>query len=244
MYAGPRFLLAGDSALVVEFGDKVSPDIYVKVRKLFLYLEKLTPKGIKEAVPTYRSLMIHYNPLELPLQTLRSKLEKAILESANMPLPRSRRITVPVKYGGEYGPDLKDVAAHNKITPEDVIRIHSSIDYLVYMIGFTPGFPYLGEPPRSIACPRLTTPRVKVPAGSVGIAGTLTGIYPRESPGGWRLIGRTPLKLFNERSNPPSLLQAGDYIQFLSITETDYERILKETQAGDYQPEIQQIEKQ
>jgi KipI family sensor histidine kinase inhibitor len=244
MYAKPRFLLAGDTALVVEFGDEVSSDINTKVRKLFLYLEKSTLKGIGETVPTYRSLMVHYNPLELPLETLRSELEKAIVKSTNMLLRESRRITVPVKYGGEYGPDLEAVAAHNKITPEDVIRIHSSIDYLVYMIGFTPGFPYLGEPPRSIACPRLTTPRVKVPAGSVGIAGTLTGIYPLESPGGWRLIGRTPLKLFDEKSEPPSLLQAGDYIRFQSISEPDYERILTGIQAGSYQPEIQHLEKQ
>jgi KipI family sensor histidine kinase inhibitor len=244
MYAEPRFLLAGDSALVAEFGDKVSPDINMKVRKLFLYLEKFPPKGIKETVPTYRSLMIHYNSLELSLETLRSELEKAIVESANMSLLGSRRITVPVKYGGDYGPDIEDVAAHNEITPEDVIRIHSSMDYLVYMIGFTPGFPYLGELPRSIACPRLTTPRVKVPAGSIGIAGTLTGIYSLESPGGWRLIGRTPLKLFDERSDPPSLLQAGDYVRFLRIAETDYENILKEIQVGKYQPEIQHFEKQ
>jgi inhibitor of KinA len=149
-----------------------------------------------------------------------------------------------VKYGGDYGPDIEEVAAYNKITPEDVILTHSSINYLVYMIGFTPGFPYLGEVPRSIACPRLTTPRVKVPAGSVGIAGTQTGIYSLESPGGWRLIGRTPLRLFDERSDPPSLMQAGDYIRFRSITASEYERILKEIQVGKYQPEIQPFEKQ
>jgi KipI family sensor histidine kinase inhibitor len=243
MYAEPHFLLAGDSALVVEFGDKVSLDINMKVRKLSLYLEKFPKKGINETVPTYRSLMIHYNPLELSLRTLRNELEKAIVESANMSLFGSRRIIVPIKYGRDYGPDIEDVAAYNKITQEDVIRIHSSMDYLVYMIGFTPGFPYLGELPKSIACPRLTTPRVKVPAGSVGIAATLTGIYPVESPGGWRLIGRTPLKLFNEESDPPSLLHPGDYVRFLSITETDYEHILEKIQAGEYQPAIQHFEK-
>ena len=244
MYAEARFLLAGDSALVVEFGDKVSPEINMKVNKLFLYLQKFPLKGITETVPTYRSLVIHYNPLELSLETLRSELQKTILESADTSPLRSRRIIVPVKYGGDYGPDIEDVAAYNKITPEDVIRIHSSINYLVYMIGFTPGFPYLGEVPKSIACPRLTTPRVKVPAGSVGIAGTQTGIYPLESPGGWRLIGRTPLRLFDEKSDPPSLMQAGDYVRFRSITETEYEHILKEIQVAKYQPEIQPFEKQ
>ena len=241
MYSEPRFLLAGDSALVIEFGNTVSPEINRKVRKLASYIEKTSPHGIKETVPTYRSLMIHYNPVEVSLETSRSELERAIVKSSTTQLLGSRRITIPVKYGGEYGPDLEDVAAHNKITPEDVICIHSSVDYLVYMLGFTPGFPYLGELPTSIACPRLTTPRLKAPAGSVGIAGTLTGIYPFESPGGWRLIGRTPLKLFNERSDPPCLFRAGDYIRFLSITEADFTRILADL--VHYKPEIQDLEK-
>jgi len=122
---------------------------------------------------------------------------------------------------------------------EDIVRVHSNTDYSVYMIGFTPGFPYLGEVPKSIACPRLATPRVKVPAGSVGIAGTLTGIYPVDSPGGWRLIGRTPLKLFDERASPPSLMQAGDCVRFRSVTESEYVRIADDVKSGNYQLEIQ-----
>ena len=243
MYHEPRFLLAGDSALVVEFGDKVSPDINAKVRKLLLQLEKCPIKGVREAVPTYRSLLIHYDPIELSLETLRSELEETMIESASVQLLGSRRIIVPVSYGGEYGPDIGDVAAHNRITVENVIRVHSSMDYLVYMIGFTPGFPYLGELPSPIACPRLATPRIKVPTGSVGIAGTLTGIYPVESPGGWRLIGRTPLRLFDEGSDPPSLLRAGDYVRFTRITETEYQEIAGEIQAKRYQPEMQSIER-
>jgi KipI family sensor histidine kinase inhibitor len=244
MYAKARFLLAGDSALFVEFGDKVSREINMKVNKLFLHLQKSPLKGITETVPTYRSLVIHYNPLELSLETLRSELEKAVLESADTSPLKSRKIIVPVKYGGDYGPDIEDVAAYNKITPEDVTRIHSSVNYLVYMIGFTPGFPYLGEVPKSITCPRLQTPRVKVPAGSVGIARTQTAIYPLESPGGWRLIGRTPLKLFDQKSDSPFLMQAGDYVRFRSITDAEYEHILNEIQQGKYQPEIEPFEKQ
>lgn len=243
MYSEPRFLLAGDSALVVEFGDKVSPDINAKVRKLLLQLEKCQIRGVREAVPTYRSLLIHYDPIELSLETLRSELEEAMIESASVQLLGSRRVIAPVSYGGEYGPDIGDVAAHNRITVENVIRVHSSMDYLVYMIGFTPGFPYLGELPSSIVCSRLATPRIKVPAGSVGIAGTLTGIYPVESPGGWRLIGRTPLRLFDEGSDPPSLLRAGDYVRFTRITETEYQEIAGEIRAKRYRPEMQSIER-
>lgn len=243
MYVEPRFLLAGDSALVVEFGEKVSPEINAKVRRLFSQLEKHPIKGVREAVPTYRSLLIHYDPIELPLETLRGKLQEAIAESASVQLLGSRRVTVPVSYGGEFGPDIEDVAAHNRITVEDVVRLHTSKHYLVYMIGFTPGFAYLGELPSSIVCPRLATPRVKVPAGSVGIAETLTGIYPVESPGGWRLIGRTPLKLFDVESYPPSFLCAGDYVVFMRIAKTEYRRVSEGIKAGKYQPEIQRIER-
>ena len=232
-------MLAGDSAIIVEFGDKVSVEINTRVRSLSLHLEKHPLKGIKETVPTYRSLMIHYDPIKLPLAILQKELEKGIIESAHAPPPRSRKIIIPVKYGGEYGPDIKDVADYNKISSEEVINVHTSMNYLVYMIGFTPGFPYLGEVPSSIKCPRLTTPRVRVPSGSVGIAGTLTGIYSVESPGGWRLIGRTPLKLFDQESNQPFLLQAGDYIKFRSIDDKEYEDILNKVQVGKYQKEIQ-----
>jgi KipI family sensor histidine kinase inhibitor len=243
MYVEPRFLLAGDSGLVIEFGNQVSPEINAKVRKLLLYLEKFHLEGVKEVVPTYRSLLVHYDPSSCSLEKLQSELKKAADKSVTIPLSAARKFTVPIKYGGRYGPDLADVAAHNKITVEDVIRIHSNTDYLVYMIGFTPGFPYLGELPESIACPRLITPRVKVPAGSVGIAGTLTGIYPVESPGGWRLIGRTPLRLFDERSSPPCLLQAGDYVRFRGITEAEYDRIANEIETGSYRSETRPLEK-
>jgi inhibitor of KinA len=238
MYAQPRFLIAGDSGLVVEFGNRVSPEINLKVRRLLLYLDEHPPKGMREAVPTYRSLLIDYDPLASSLEMMRIEIEKAVAESGGISLYGARRITVPVKYGEEYGPDLGDVAAYNKITEEDVVRIHSGTDYLVYMIGFTPGFPYLGEVSQSIVCPRLATPRVKVPAGSVGIAGTLTGIYPVESPGGWRLIGRTAVKLFSERMDPPSVLRAGDYVRFLSITEAEYKRMVNQIETARYELEV------
>ena len=242
MYVRPRFLVAGDSALVIEFGDRVSPEINAKVRRLSKFLEASPVDGVTEVVPTYRSLLVHYDPRMSSLRELRSRLGKAIRESEKVSLDGSRRVIMPVRYGGEFGPDIGDVATYNKISVEDVIHIHSNTDYVVYMIGFIVGFPYLGELPKSIACPRLKTPRVKVPAGSVGIAGTLTGIYPVEAPGGWRLIGRTPLKLFNERSDPPSLLQAGDRVQFQSVTRSEYSKIAEKIRAGTYQLETSRVE--
>jgi len=242
MYREPRLLIAGDRAVVIEFGNAVSPEINERVRKLLLRIEKFPIRGVEEAVPTYRSLLIHYNPMLVPLEALRDAVETAVRESMEMPLPKARRVILPTKYGGDRGPDLEYVARYNKLAIEDVIRIHSGTDYLVYMIGFTPGFPYLGELPRSIACPRLSTPRVKVPAGSVGIAGTLTGVYSVDSPGGWRLIGQTPLKLFDEKLDPPSLLRSGDYARFVPTSEEDFKRVESEVRAGKYELEISYLD--
>jgi KipI family sensor histidine kinase inhibitor len=242
MYREPRLLTAGDRAVVVEFGGAVSPEINEKVRKLLLHIEKFPIRGVEEAVPTYRSLLIHYDPMSVSFEGLRDAVQTAIRESVDIPLPRARRVVLPTKYGGDRGPDIEYVAEHNKLTVDDVIRIHSGTDYLVYMIGFTPGFPYLGELPPSIACPRLSTPRIKVPAGSVGIAGTLTGVYSVDSPGGWRLIGQTPLKLFDETLDPPSLLQAGDHVRFVPISEEDFKRLESEVRARRYTPEISYLD--
>ncbi len=242
MYREPRVLISGDRAVVVEFGSAVAPEINERVRKLLLRIEKSHIQGIEEAVPTYRSLLIYYNPALVTLEAIKNAVTTAIKESMDMALPRARRVILPTKYGGDRGPDLEYVATHNNLTIEDVIRIHSSTDYLVYMIGFTPGFPYLGELPKSIACPRLSTPRVKVPAGSVGIAGTLTGAYSVDSPGGWRLIGQTPLKLFDERLDPPSLLRPGDYARFLPIGEDDFKRLDVEVRTGEHKTEISYLD--
>ena len=144
-------------------------------------------------------------------------------------------VEIPTLYGGEYGPDLDHVADHNGLTPEEVIQIHSSADYLVYMMGFTPGFPYLGGMSENIATPRLQTPRTAIPAGSVGIAEQQTGVYPIESPGGWQLIGRTPVQLFDPQRDPPVVVEAGDFIRFAPITETTYYVVQQQVQVGSYQ---------
>jgi inhibitor of KinA len=223
----PRFLFAGDLGLLVEFGDKIGPEINQKVRKIFLTLEKVAIDGITEAVPTYRSILIFYDPSKISFGQLQQEILNIDQKLEEVTIPPPETIEIPVLYGGEYGPDLDFVAQHNGLTPEEVIEIHTSGTYLIYMIGFTPGFPFLGGLSERLFTPRLKTPRAVVPAGSVGIANNQTGIYPIDSPGGWQLIGRSPFKLYNPCRENPILLKAGNYIKFKRITEAEYREILQ-----------------
>ena len=218
----PRFLLAGDSALVVEFGDEISREVNRKVHALADALGKSSLPGLGEPVPTYRSLLVHYDPLRLSCDEVKAFVSEALQKCEERPPPEPRVVEIPVVYGGEFGPDIEFVAEHNGLLVEEVIRLHSGATYTVYMLGFAPGFAYLGGMPDAIATPRLETPRTLAPAGSVGIAGEQTGIYPIATPGGWRLIGRTPLKLFDPERDPPTLLQAGDLVRFVPISEGEY----------------------
>jgi KipI family sensor histidine kinase inhibitor len=219
----PRYLPAGDAALVVEFGDRIDEAINHRVHLLAHVLAQDPVPGLGEAVPTYRSLLVHYDPLQLGYGDVARLVRDRLGRTEGVRLPQPRLVEVPTLYGGEFGPDIAFVARHNGISVEEVIRIHSGVDYPVYMLGFTPGFPYLGGVAAAIAAPRLETPRSRVPAGSVGIAGRQTGIYPIESPGGWRIIGRTPLALFDPHRDRPALLAAGDRVRFLPISEAEYE---------------------
>ncbi len=213
----PHFKPAGDAAVVVEFGDCIDPILNRKVHALAQAIRMQPLPGVAEPVPTYRSLLVHYDPAQLGYHRLVDWI-RLRLESADPSLlPPPRRVEIPTVYGGGYGPDLDFVAAQHHLTPQDVIRIHSETEYLVYMMGFTPGFAYLGEVPEDIATPRLPKPRTHVPAGSVGIAGKQTGIYPIDSPGGWQIIGYTPLRWFNPHADPPSSLSAGDLVRFVPI---------------------------
>ncbi len=223
----PRFLFAGDLGLLVEFGDKIGPEINQKVRKIFLTLKKVAIDGITEAVPTYCSILIFYDPSKISFGQLQQEILNIDQKLEEVTIPPPETIEIPVLYGGEYGPDLDFVAQHNGLTPEEVIEIHTSGTYLIYMIGFTPGFPFLGGLSERLFTPRLKTPRAVVPAGSVGIANNQTGIYPIDSPGGWQLIGRSPLKLYNPCRENPILLKAGNYIKFKRITEAEYREILQ-----------------
>ena len=211
----------GDCGLLLEFGDEISPAINEKVRRMAFATGAEGLEGLEEIVPTYRSLLIHYHPLLLPLPVLKEKLKHIEEKLQRLPLPEPRLTRIPVVYGGSFGPDLDFVARYHGISPEEVIRLHGSQSYLIYMIGFMPGYPYLGELPEALVTPRLKTPRQAVPAGSVAIAQKQTGIYPVESPGGWQIIGRTPVRLFDPRKTPPSLLHMGDYVQFYAIDEKE-----------------------
>jgi KipI family sensor histidine kinase inhibitor len=227
-YMATRFLPFGDAALVVEFGDLISLEINAKVIALNEAVQKAQLKGVEELVPTYRSLLIRYNPLKTSYEQLVfciKDVEKTLKESSAE--LKGRKTTIPVVYGSEYGPDLANVAQSHRLSEKQVIKLHSEREYRVYMIGFVAGFPYLGEVPDEIATPRLETPRLKVPAGSVGIAEKQTGIYPCEAPGGWQIIGRTPIKLFNLLRQPPALLTPGDIVRFKPIPEEEFKTIEK-----------------
>ncbi len=179
-------------------------------------------EGIIETVPTYRSLLVIYNPLTLPLDQLKKRLQKIEEGLQETPFPKPKLRRIPAVYGGPYGPDLNFVAEYHRISPEEVVRLHTSKPYFIYMIGFMPGYPYMGELPEALIMPRLKTPRLSVPKGSVAIAQKQTGIYSMESPGGWQVIGRTPVELFDPEKNPPALLQMGDLVQFYPISEEEY----------------------
>lgn len=229
-----RYLVAGDSAVCVEFGNEISPEINKKIRAFKIAVEKSDIPGIVETVPTYRSLLVHYHPEVIEFKALTEKFDKLMGSLSSIPIPPPTVIEIPVLYGGEMGPDIENVAEHNHKTVEEVIKIHTSEEYLIYMIGFIAGFPYLGGMSKEIATPRLKSPRVKIEGGSVGIAGEQTGIYPVASPGGWQLIGRTPLKLYDADREKPVLLEAGQYIKFAAVTEEEYKKIEKEVEDGTY----------
>jgi len=221
-YPQATFLLMGDRGLLLEFGDEISPKVNEKVRRMALAIQAEAIEGIVETVPTYRSLLILYNPLILPIEDLKKRLESIEEKLQLLPLSKPELTRIPAVYGGSYGPDIDYVAEYHRISSEEVIRLHCSKPYLIYMIGFMPGFPYMGELPQELAIPRLKTPRLSVPTGSVAIAQKQTGIYPMESPGGWQIIGRTPVKLFDPQKKPPSLLQMGDFVQFYQISEKEF----------------------
>jgi len=227
----------GDSALIVEFGNVISPEVNRRVQALHYAVSNIKLPGVGECVPTYRSLLITYDQIKLGYEKLVSvikDLEKTL--ETYPPKSRGRKAVIPVVYGGEFGPDLTQVSQYHNLKESDVIRIHSEHEYIVYMIGFIAGFPYLGELAEEIATPRLESPRLRVPEGSVGIAEKQTGIYPREAPGGWRIIGRTPISLFDPLWHPPALLQPGDRVKFKPISVAEFQQIRAAVSRDEYIP--------
>jgi inhibitor of KinA len=223
------YLPAGDRMLLVEFSEEISPQINSQVYRLASFLETAAIPGVVESIPSYRSLGIVYNPTETSYERLVKLLDELDELDSQAQVDPRRKIEIPVHYGGESGPDLDFVARHNHLTTEEVIHIHTSNDYLVYLLGFTPGFPYLGGMSPRIATPRMGEPRSRVAAGSVAIGGNQTGIYPIDSPGGWRIIGRTPFRLFDLNREDPFLLKAGDLVRFRSVTPEEYQSAEKRT---------------
>lgn len=238
MYDTPKFLGSGESCLVVEFADGIDRAANVRLQNLRHVLDAKQIHGLREFVPTYRSLSIHHDPMVLPRKRLEAIVEHALGELGDVSESQKRILVMPVVYGGEYGPDMENVCGHTGLSEEEVVGRHTGTDCYCFMIGFTPGFSYLGGMDETLETPRLANPRTLIPAGSVGIAGKQTGAYSIDSPGGWQLIGRTPLRLFDPLNElNPTLIDAGDWIRFKAVTESEYKKIQAEVASYKYKPE-------
>jgi KipI family sensor histidine kinase inhibitor len=218
----PRFQRASDQSLLVYFGQQITLDAHEHVRKLLRLLELEPIAGVRNLHPAYCSVLVKFDPLKCRHEQLEDILKLYLGRLADVTLPQPRQVEIPVCYGGEYGPDLIDVSKTHGITPAKAIELHSSATYVVYFLGFVPGFAYLGELPQALVTPRLATPRRRVPAGSVGIAGRQTGVYPVATPGGWRLLGRTPTSMFRPEQGGFSLLSIGDRVRFTPINQEQF----------------------
>jgi len=223
----PRVLPAGDQAILIEFGAEINPRINRQVHEFTRKANQNKIPGIGELVPAYGTVLVYYDPFSLSFSRVNSWIQKVFSAGTSASEFSQTVKEIPVLYGGPYGPDISFVAEHNRISVEEVVQLHTSQTYLVYVVGFSPGFTAMGIVPPKIQVPRLANPRIKVAPGSVGIGGLQTGIYAVESPGGWQLIGRTPLTLFNLNNHPPSFFQPGDYARFYAINEEEYLEISK-----------------
>lgn len=236
-----EFIPLSEHALIVKFGEQINHDIHRRVRQFTNYFTDHHIEGIIEVVPAYTTVTVYYHPIQfvknlnrkshievLPFERICTVLKNILSSLESVNISHGNEVVIPVCYGGEFGPDLEEVAKKNELTIEEVVNIHTNGHYVVYMIGFAPGFAYLGGMSERIATPRKHSPRLHIPAGSVGIGGMQTGIYPIESPGGWQLIGRTPIQLFRPHHPQPSLLQVGDCVRFQAITREEYKQLQEE----------------
>ena len=243
MYDKIKFLTAGDSAIVMEFGNTIEKEINAKISAVVENLKEKKIDGILDILPTYRSILINYDPVKISYSEMVEILKGLSKSNKDNKSDEVRLIEIPTLYGKEYGPDIEFVAENANLSVDEVIKIHSGKDYLVYMMGFMPGFTYLGGLDERIATPRLKSPRLKIEPGSVGIAANQTGMYPLESPGGWQLIGRTPLKLYDDTKEPPVFIQAGDYIRYIPITKEEYDKIEEEVKNDSYKISIEKVKR-
>ena len=227
-----RIVAAGDSAIVVEFEARIDPVVNAQAIALAEAVQAAGVAGVRDVVPTYRSVAIHFDPLRTDIDALTGHVDRALASGGSAPVAARSPIRIPVCYGGEFGPDLPAVAEYARCSEQTVVLAHTATTYRVFMLGFVPGFAYLGIVDQRIAMPRHAVPRVRVPARSVAIAGVQTGIYPSETPGGWQLIGRTPLPPFDPDRPEPFLMKAGDAVQFYAIDGAEYERVERDALAG------------
>jgi len=213
-----RFQPASDQSLLVYFGERISLETHERVRKFLRLLESEPIIGVRNLHPAYCSVLLDFDALKMTHDELQHALTARLARIDELPLPEPRQLEIPTCYGGEFGPDLDDVASLHGLTPDEVAELHASAAYVVYFLGFVPGFAYLGGLPKAIATPRLASPRRNTPPGSVGIANDQTGVYPFDTPGGWRLIGRTPIAMFRPDRSDMSFLSIGDRVRFTPIS--------------------------
>lgn len=230
-----RILTAGDSSLMIEFSKEISPETNQKITAVVQLMKAQQIEGVVDLIPSFGSLLINYDPRVIRYEEMKERVENLLKLDVQADAGRKKVFEIPVCYGGEYGPDIENIAEHAGLSVEEVIQIHSSRDYLIYMLGFLPGFCYLGGLDERIYTPRLANPRLKIDAGSVGIGGSQTGIYPLDSPGGWQLMGKTPVKTYDPGRGVPILVEAGDYIRFVPIDEAEFDRIKELADRGEYQ---------
>lgn len=227
----PRFLSCGDTSLAIEFGEQVDRDLSALVLALAQRITDCGIDGVIETVPTFRSLMIHYDPLRVRRVDLELRLAEMLRDLR--PGEATRRLwRIPACYDPALGPDLEEVAGRTGLTMAEVVELHSSTLFHVYMLGFLPGYPYMGDLPAELALPRRENPRIKVPPGSLAIAMTMAAIYSLESPGGWHLLGRTPVPIWDHRRETPALLMPGDKVRFEPISLREYDALSAEAEAG------------
>jgi inhibitor of KinA len=218
----------GDQALTIELGDKIDPSINKKCVLLAKHLHQLNIKGVKDIVPAYTTVSVLYDPFMLPSSAynfIKAEIEKAINTCNWNELTNSRKIKIPVCYHSSLASDIDELASSKNISAEEVVQLHSSQSYYVYVIGFLPGFAYMGTVDEKIAAPRKQQPHLNINAGSIGIAGFQTGIYPLNSPGGWNIIGQTPLKMFDVSKDQPCYLQQGDEVKFMPISLEEFNHL-------------------
>ena len=227
-----RLLSSGDTALAVEFGERIDRATSARVLALHDRLTGAAFPGVVELLPTFRSLMVHYDPLRTSRAELARRIEP-LLAGLEAVQPATRRWTIPVCYDPAFALDLEEVATRTGLAPAEVVEQHSAATYHVYMIGFLPGYPYMGDLPARLALSRRENPRTQVPAGSVAIATTMTAVYTLQSPGGWHILGRTPASLWSRHRNPPAVLAPGDKVRFAPVGMGEFERLAKQMDAGE-----------